>query len=325
MTPDVRDFELELERRYRELPSLDPATETRLRADLLALADTPGRPRPSRRAGRPLRRPVLVACFVLLIACGIALAANISVRYFESGSQVPPDRIRVALEFAASNLHPTDSLALGDTVQAYVITSANGRQTVYMAPYAHRQGFCAALQVTNKPVGAGCTLAGGTHAIAALSANGYQPWDLALTPNLHALLGRLAPTAAGDRVEIIFDDHTRQALPMRSRWFAYAVAGRRTQAGHRPQTLRIYNHTKLVRSISLQPESFNTLAAAPRSYPRATAHAAKTPSATTCSATSPPDSPTAGSSPPTPASPKPDSSRSSPSQTDCPLPSTPRP
>jgi hypothetical protein len=205
---------------------------------------------------------VLAACVVLLVACGIALAANISVRYFESGSQLPPPRIRVALEFAASNLHPTDSLALGDAVQAYVITSANGRQTVYMAPYAHRQGFCAALQVANKPVRAGCTLVGGTHAIAALSADGYQPWDIALTPNLHALLGRLAPSAAGDRVEITFEDHTRQPLPMHGRWFAYAIAGRHTQAGHRPQTLRVYDHAKLVRSISLQPESFNTLAAA---------------------------------------------------------------
>jgi hypothetical protein len=262
MTPDVRDMELELERRYRELPSLDPATEARLKAGLLEHADAPGRPRPSRRAGWLVRRPVLAACVVLLVACGIALAANISVRYFESGSQLPPKQIRVALEFAAVHLHPSDSLALGDTVQAYIVTSANGRQTVYMAPYAHRQGFCAALHVAGKPVRAGCTLAGGTHAIAALSAAGYQPWDIALTPDLHALLGRLAPRAAGDRVEMTFEDHTRQALPMHGRWFAYAIAGRHTQAGHRPQTLRIYDHARLVRSIPLQPESFNTLAAA---------------------------------------------------------------
>jgi hypothetical protein len=219
-----------------------------------------GSPR-RRHSGALVRRPLLALCVVLLLACGIALAAGFSVRYFgDAGGKPLPAPVRKALTLAATTYGPADTLTLGDTVVAYVFTSDAGRGTVYMAPYDHRPGFCAALAIVGKPVQAGCDSTAGT--IATTTGQGVQPWGLALTPDMHTLLGRLAPTAAGDTVEIAFEDGTTDDAPMHGRWFAYAVAGKRTQAGHRPTQLRVRDGKRVIRRISVDPIGFNTLAAA---------------------------------------------------------------
>jgi hypothetical protein len=226
---------------------------------LAQITATPRAGSARRRRHALIRRPLLAACLGLLALCGIVLAASISVRYFESASKAPPSSVRKALAVAASERYPTDQVELANIVTAYVFTSTLGSGTVYMAPYVHRDGFCAALAVPAKPVQAGCAFGG---AIATVSSGGYQPWDFALTPDVHALLGRLAPRAAGDTVEISFEDGGSEPVPMHGRWFAYAAAGKRTMAGHRPTQLTVLAGDRVVRRESLQPTTFNTLAAA---------------------------------------------------------------
>ena len=214
-------------------PSID------LPAALLAQIATLPRERASRRRVRALiRRPVLAVAVVMLLLCGIALAANISVSYFgDAGTKPLPKPVRQALLNAAAHRSPTDRLALANTVTAYAYTASNGKRTVYMAPFVRLQGFCAALQVAGKRVQASCVSDSG--ALATVVGDYGQPWDLRLAPDMHAILGRLAPAAAGDRVVITFEDGTTAAAPMHGRWFAYAVAGLRTQAGHRPSQLTV--------------------------------------------------------------------------------------
>jgi hypothetical protein len=79
---------------------------------------------------------------------------------------------------------------------------------------------------------------------------------------MRTLLGRLAPGAAGDTVEVAFEDGTTDDAPMHGRWFAYAVAGERTEPGHRPRQLLVRNGDDIVRRFSMDPTSFNTLAEA---------------------------------------------------------------
>jgi hypothetical protein len=242
-------------------PALEPPAEL-----LRRIASGP-RSEPARRRTARVQRPLLAALVTLLVAAGLAIAANFSVRYFvDSGSASLPDPVRKELVRAAAHIHPTDSLTLADTVTAYAFTSGSGRGTVYMAPYAHKPGFCAALAVIGKPVKAGCAL-GGT--LATVTGNGLQPWDFSLTPEMHALLGRLGPAAAGDTVQIAFEDGTTDDLPMRGRWFAYAVAGERTRAGHRPRQLSVLRGDREIRRIPLEPVNFNTLAAARALVPAA--------------------------------------------------------
>jgi hypothetical protein len=215
---------------------------------------------PRQRRNTLIRRPLLAAFLALLGLSGIALAANISVRYFESGAQAPPMTVTKALAFAAGHRHPTDQLALGDTVKAYVFTSATGDGAVYMAPFVHRRGFCAALAVPGKPVQADCTI--DASPLAAVAGQFSQPWDLRLAPDVHALLGRLAPAAAGDAVRITFEDGTADDVPKHGRWFAYAVAGKRTEAGHRPVQLTVLRDGRIIKRRALEPVFFNTLASA---------------------------------------------------------------
>lgn len=232
-------------------------------AELLGRISSAPRADAARLPAARFRRPLLAACAALLIAAGLAIAANFSVRYFvESGSKSLPDPVRRELVRAAAHLHPTDDLALTDTVTAYVFTSSSGRGAVYMAPYAHQTGFCAALAVIGEPVRAGCSIGG---AVATVAGDVWQPWGISLTsptPEMHALLGRLGPVAAGDTVKIAFEDGSTDNLPMHGRWFAYAVAGERTQAGHRPLHLSVLQGDREIRRIPLEPVSFNTLAAA---------------------------------------------------------------
>jgi hypothetical protein len=229
-----------------------------------ALARIVATPRPEaarRRSSVRIRRPLLALCIALLLACGIALAADFTVRYFDdAGTKALPPSVSRALEFAATHRSPTDRLLLDDTVTAYAFTSPKQKGTVYMTPYAKLPGFCAALEVTGKPVQAGCVSTAG--AIADVAGGFGQPWDVRLAPDMHALLGRLAPTAAGDEVRIAFEDGTTDDVPMRGRWFAYAVAGERTRAGHRPVQLSILHDDRVIRRRALAPTAFNTLAAA---------------------------------------------------------------
>jgi hypothetical protein len=215
----------------------------------------------ARGSRRVLRRPALVAIVALLCAAGLAIGATVSVRYFGDAGTPLPAPVRQALLLAASRYAPTAPLALDESVTAYTFTSSDGRGRVYMAPYAARPGFCAALAVAGRAVQAGCTrTALGGEGVT--NAPELAPWGLALTPDMHALLGRLAPSAAGDRVQLTFEDGTRETLPRHGPWFAYAVAGERTRAGHRPTSLELRDGTRVVRRVALEPVSFNTLAEA---------------------------------------------------------------
>ncbi len=197
-----------------------------------------------------------------MLVGGIAVAADISVRYFdEAGSKPLPESVRRALEGAVTRYGTHDSLLLGETINAYVFTTSTGSGRVYMAPYRRTSGFCAALAVVGKPVQASCSN-DGAGSVATLAGNGIQPWNLSLTPAMHALLGRFTPAGTGDKVEIGFEDGTSDAVPMHGRWFAYAVAGKRVEAGHRPVSLNMLHGDRIVRRVALDPISFNTLAAA---------------------------------------------------------------
>ncbi len=218
----------------------------------------------SQRPRRPplLRRPLLLACLAVLMACGVALAANITVRYFDdAGTQAPPQAVPRALAFAASHFHPTYRVAVRSTVAAYEFHSGSGDGAVYMAPYIGNAGFCAALAVTGRPVRAGC-MPGYGQAVATTTMSGFQPWNFAFAPDIHALLGRLSPSAAGSRVEVSFEDGTTEDVATHGRFFAYAVAGARTQAGHRPRALRVLLHGAEIWRDRLNPVNFNTLAQA---------------------------------------------------------------
>jgi hypothetical protein len=195
-------------------PSSDPP------AALLARITAQPRERAPRRRARALvRRPVLAVAVVMLLLCGIALAANISVSYFgDAGTKPLPQAVRQALLSAAAHRSPTDRLALANTVTAYAYTGSSGKRTVYMTPFVQLHGFCAALRVAGKPVQASCVSDSG--ALATVVGDYGQPWDLRLAPDMHAILGRLAPAAVGDRVVITFEDGTTDAAPMHGRWFA---------------------------------------------------------------------------------------------------------
>jgi hypothetical protein len=221
-------------------------------------------PRDTARRRRPLtiHRPVIVAGVVLLAAAALAIGATVSVRYFGGPASTRlPAPVERALVEAASHRFPGGPLALDRSIEAYAFSSSSASGRVYMTPYAHRGGFCAALAIGGKPVQAGCadaTIAG----TASTTAGGLQPWGLALTPDMHALLGRLEPAAAKDTVRLAFEDGTHETLPRKDQWFAYAVAGIRTQAGHRPVALELRDGSRLVRRFALDPLSFNTLAEA---------------------------------------------------------------
>lgn len=214
-----------------------------------------------------IRRPLLAACLGLLALCGIALAANITVRYFDDAGAKPlPPSVRRALQFGADHRRPTDRLAFANTVTAYAFSSSTGGGAVYMTPYATLPGFCAALAVPGKAVQADCTETSG--GIANIAGDFAQPWDIRLAPDMHALLGRLAPAAAGDTVRIAFEDGTTDDVPMHGRWFAFAVAGKRTQPGHRPTQLTVLHDGQVIRKRPLVPAYFNTLAAAQALVPK---------------------------------------------------------
>jgi hypothetical protein len=216
------------------------------------------------------RKPVLVALIAALFAAGIAVATTISVRYFaDSAAKPAPAPVRRALLAAAAHLAPVGKLDLGETISAYTFSSSDGNGQVYMTPYSDQPGFCAALVLTGKPVHAACS--GGVRTAATtLSVNGgLQQWSLALTPTMHALLGRLAPSAVGDRVEITFEDGTTEKVPTHGPWFAYAVVGQRTQRGDRPTRIRVLDGSRLTTQFALNPVSFNTLAEARALVPAA--------------------------------------------------------
>jgi hypothetical protein len=236
------------------LPAITPPSE------LLARITSVPREQVRRRSAL-IRRPLLVACVALLVACGIALAANISVRYFDdpSSESIPP-AVTKALEFAVARNHPLHQLRLTATVNAYVFTTESGSGKVYMSPYVGGTGFCAALAVPGKSVRAGCMPGGGP--VASVSMSGFQPWNFAFTPDIHALLGRLSPSAAGSSVEVAFEDRTNEKIATHGRWFAYAVAGERTRAGHRPIRVRVIHSGSEIWHEQLNPANFNTLATA---------------------------------------------------------------
>jgi hypothetical protein len=233
-------------------------------AERLRLANpVPVGPPPRWRARARNRRPILLVVIAALFAGGLAVAATISVRYFDESSARPvPAPVRRALTEAASHLRPSGRLELDATISAYSFSSSDGHGQVYVTPYSDLPGFCAALVVSGKAVHAACS-DGLRSAAATLSINGgLQQWSLALTPAMHALLGRLASSAVGDRVEITFEDGTSEKVPTHGPWFAYAVVGRHTQRGHRPVRVRVLDGDRLTKQFALEPVSFNTLAEA---------------------------------------------------------------
>jgi hypothetical protein len=230
---------------------------------------TPWTPAMPRLRGALLRRLPLAASLVLLIACGSALAAGISVRYFVGPESKPiPSDVRRALVLTGHHTIPTHRLRMKDVVTAYVFTTGGGSGRVYLAPYDVNPGFCVALRIPAKPVQTGCLPAvplpfGGGVPQVATSLTDHQLWKSAFTPDVHPLLGRLAPSASGDRVEVLFEDGTREKAAKHGRWFAYAVFGKRTQAGHRPRAWRVLDrHGVVVWHEQLNPVRFNTLAGA---------------------------------------------------------------
>jgi hypothetical protein len=252
-TPDIR-VRLQAANPVPGPPAITPP------AELLVRITSAPRER-VRRRNAPIRRPLLVALVALLLAGGIALAANISVRYFDdSSSESIPPNVTKALAFAVAHNRPLHQLMLTATVNAYVFTTESGSGKVYMSPYRGGTGFCAALAVSGKPVRAGCMPGGGP--VATVSMSGFQPWNFAFTPDIHALLGRLSPPAAGSSVEVAFEDGTRERIATHGRWFAYAVAGERTRAGHRPIRVRVIHSGIEIWHEQLNPVNFNTLATA---------------------------------------------------------------
>jgi hypothetical protein len=242
-------------------------------AGLLERISSTPRASAERRRRRSARRPLLVAGIALLLAGGIAIAATISVRYFdESGSKPLPARVSKAIVFGAAHFGPVGTLDLDHTITAYAFTSSSADGRVYMTPYVKQPGFCAALAVVGKPVSVACST-GFASKPATLA--GEQPWSLTLTPDMHAMLGRLSAAATGETVRLVFEDGTSTALPMQGRWFAYAVAGIHTQPGRRPTELRFLRDGKLVRRSTLSPVSFNTLAEARALVPRSDGSAAQ--------------------------------------------------
>ncbi|HEY1478860.1 MAG TPA: hypothetical protein VGF46_02465 [Gaiellales bacterium] len=209
-----------------------------------------------------IRHPLLASLAATLLLAGIALGATVSIRYFDgSGARSLPAPVRRALVTASTHFAPSGPLAFDQSVTAYAFSSSDERGTVYMTPFAGKPGFCAALAVAGKPVQASC--AGfSTTRLLATSIDGIQPWGLALTPDLHAVLGRLQPDAERDTVRIAFEDGSHVTAARRGRWFAYAVAGDRTQPGHRPVALQVFDGARLVKRITLDPMRFNTLAEA---------------------------------------------------------------
>jgi hypothetical protein len=228
-------------------------------ADVLARIIATPRAASSRGRRGAIHRTVIVAGVVLLAAAALAIGATVSVRYFGGPASTRlPAPVERALVQAASHRFPGGPLALDRSIEAYAFSSSSASGRVYMTPYAHRGGFCAALAIGGSPVQAGCadtTIA----STAATTAGGLQPWGLALTPDMHALLGRLEPAAADDTVRLAFEDGTHETLPRKDRWFAYAVAGTRTQPGHRPVALVLLDGARVVRRFPLDPVSFNTL------------------------------------------------------------------
>jgi hypothetical protein len=230
---------------------------------------TPGGVRHTSDRSARGRRPLVVALLALLVLCGIAAATTISVHYFSAAGDAPlPPAVRGALERAASHYAPVRKLRIDEAITAYSFADGSQRGRVYVAPYATGRGFCAALDVGGRHVQAGCSFGAATHERTLISDSIGTPWDVALAPDVHAMLGRLGPAHADDEVRIAFEDGTSVALPKHGRWFAYAVAGKHTDVGHRPVELRFLREGKVIRRERLAPTSYNTLVAAEALVPR---------------------------------------------------------
>ena len=213
------------------------------------------------------RRPLLIAAIALLVATGLALAATVSVRYFGDQGDAVPFSVQKALLHPLSAQGPNTALAFDQTVVAYTFSSTSGSGRVYVTPYADGKGFCAALAVRGKPVQASCAN-GVIGRTTTLIGSLIRPWSVTLTPDMHAMLGRLLPSAQDESVRLAFEDSTTSELPKRGRWFAYAVTGTRTTAGHRPVELQFLRDGRVIRRIPLNPTTFNTLAEARTLVPR---------------------------------------------------------
>lgn len=257
---------LDLAERLRRANPVSPEITRAPPAGMLGeIVSTPRLPPPRDALVTSLRRPVLASVVVLLLAAGLAIAGTISVRYFGEGSSTPmPPSVRTALAYAASHTEPWDRLALADTIQAYTFASGDENGSVYMAPYASKPGFCAALAVRGKTVQATCTSGWAPPFLATTSSAvaGIPRWSITLTPDMHALLGRLERGAVGDGVQLVFEDGTTVKMATRGPWFAYAVAGTHAQRGHRPVQIHILRNGRVRKRIALNPVSFNTLAEA---------------------------------------------------------------
>jgi hypothetical protein len=235
-------------------------------AELLArIMSTPSG---SRRQRRRYRRSLALAGIALLVAAGLAIAGTISVRYFDdSGSTSLPAPVERALTRTASHFGPVRTLDLTQAITAYSFSSATASGRVYVAPYQDHTGFCAVLAVTGKVPQGACSTGSNARPRSATLAP-FQPWNVALTPDLHAMLGRLGPDDGDVSVRVAFEDGASEELPRHGRWFAYVVAGTHTEPGHRPVDLRYLRDGRVVRHSPLFAPSFNTLAAARALVPR---------------------------------------------------------
>ena len=273
-----------------------PDIATRLRAANPLPSHPPPSPRPTRSSGsracrgtpasrrtrRSVRRPLLAGRASRCCSPEASPSRpRISVRYFdESGSKRLPTRVSKALVLGRGALRARRQAgARPDDHGLRLLVELGERPRVHDA----LRGPIGLLRRARGRREAGVGHLHPSFPSKPATLGGEQPWSLTLTPDMHAMLGRLSEAAVGETVRLVFEDGTSAALPMHGRWFAYAVAGTHTQPGHRPTELRFLRDGKLVRRSTLSPMSFNTLAEARALVPRATARWRRTPSGGSCS------------------------------------------
>ena len=98
--------------------------------------------------------------------------------------------------------------------------------------------------------------------IATTTMSGFQPWNFAFTPDIHAPPRPALAVRRRQLVEVTFEDGTNERIATHGRLFAYAVAGERTRAGHRPVRVRVIHGGIEIWHEQLNPVNFNTLATA---------------------------------------------------------------
>ena len=248
-------------------------TQARLRAAQSACQAVRAAPRrmcsraSSRRPGRAPRRrahalapaagaaPRACSC-----SCGIALAANISVRYFaDAGAKALPSPSAGTRDRGGASLadRPAGTRGHGDRLRLH--RAAAGKRHRLHDPV---RALRASARRSPSPASR-CRRAASGPPGRSRRRRRLRPAVGPPARARHACAPR-PPRAGGRRRRrrITFEDGTTDTAPMHGRWFAYAVAGERTRAGHRPAQLTVVHDGRSIRHRALAPASFNTLAAA---------------------------------------------------------------